>query len=76
MNIVGKTIETVTKIRKPEYDDPGWLKLNFTDGTHCIINAGIGSFTGSSEDEYPTFIETGEQREEFVTGFNEALDGA
>lgn len=57
MNIVGKTIERVTKIRKPEYDDPGWLKLNFTDGTHCTINAGIGSFTGFSEDEYPTFIE-------------------
>ena len=57
MNIIGKTIEKVTKIRKPEYDDPGWLKLNFTDGTHCIINAGIGSFTGFSKDEYPTFIE-------------------
>jgi len=58
MNIIGKTIEKVTKIRKPEYDDPGWLKLNFTDGTHCIINAGIGSFTGFLEDEYPTFIES------------------
>ena len=43
-------------MRKPEYDDTGWLKLDFTDGTHCVIGAGYGSYTGESEDEYPTCI--------------------
>ena len=56
MNITGKTIAQVTKMRKPEYDDTGWLKIDFTDGTHCVIWAGYGGWTGGSEDEYPTCI--------------------
>jgi hypothetical protein len=56
MNITGKTIAQVTEMKKPEYDDTGWLKLDFTDGTHCVIWAGYDSYTGDSEDEYPTCI--------------------
>lgn len=56
MNIIGKTIAKITEMKKPQYDDTGWLKMDFTDGTHCIIWAGYGSWTSHSEDEYPTCI--------------------
>jgi len=56
MNITGKTIARVTEMQKQGYDDTGWLKLDFTDGTHCVIWAGYGCYTGESEDEYPTRI--------------------
>jgi len=56
MNIIGKTIANVTEMKKPEYDDTGWLKLDFTDGTHCVIWASYCGYTGDSEDEYPTCI--------------------
>ena len=56
MNIIGKTITSVTEMKMPEFDDTGWLKLDFSDGTYCVICAGYGSYTGNSEDEYPTRI--------------------
>lgn len=56
MNIIGKTIAKITKMKKPQYDDTGWLKMDFTDGTHCIIWAGYDGWTLKSEDEYPTRI--------------------
>jgi hypothetical protein len=55
-SIIGKTISKVTRMKKPEYDDTGWLKLDFTDGTCCVIWSSYGGYTGSSEDEYPTCI--------------------
>jgi len=51
MDITGKTITKVTEMKKPEYDDTGWLKIDFTDGTHCVIYAGYFGYTGKSEDE-------------------------
>lgn len=56
MNLTGKTISAATRMKKPEYDDEGWLRLDFTDGTHCVIVAWYGGYTGESEDEYPTSI--------------------
>ena len=56
MNIDGKTVAKVARMKKPEYDDSGWLKLEFTDGTFCVIVACYGDFTGDSEGEYPTTI--------------------
>lgn len=58
MDITGKTIAKVTRMEKPGYDDAGWLKLDFTDGSFCVIWAGYddSSYTGNSEGEYPTRI--------------------
>lgn len=55
-DLQGKTIAKATQMKKPTYDDDGWLKLEFTDGTSCVIWAGYGGYTGESEDEYPTTI--------------------
>lgn len=54
--IEGKTIAKVMKMENPDYDDEGWLKLEFTDGTFCVIQAGYGGNTGCSMGEYPTDI--------------------
>ena len=72
MNITGKTIAKVTKMKKPEFDDAGWIKLDFTDGTICIIMAGYHeNYTGSSECEYPTWIEITEDEEGLVPATTE-----
>lgn len=56
-DLQGKTIAKATQMKKPKYDDDGWLKLEFTDGTSCVILAGYGGYTGESEDEYPIGID-------------------
>lgn len=55
-DLVGKTITAATKMCREDKDDEGWLKLQFSDGTSCVVVAGYGGYTGKSEDEYPTFI--------------------
>ena len=55
-DIIGKTIISVTEMKKPQFDDEGWLRLEFADGTACAIVASYGGYTGNSEDEYPTLI--------------------
>lgn len=55
-DIVGKTIQSATHAKRPEHDDEGWLLLEFTDGSKCVIDAWYGAYTGESEDEYPTSI--------------------
>lgn len=55
-DIIGKTIASVTEMKKPQFDDEGWLRLEFTDGTVCAIVASYGGYTGKSEDENPTCI--------------------
>jgi len=55
-DIEGKTIRSANHVKRPEHDDEGWLMLEFTDGTKCVIVAWYGGFTGNSEDEYPTRI--------------------
>jgi hypothetical protein len=55
-SLVGKTITSATKMRQREYDDTGYLRLEFSDGTTCDIVAKYGMYTGDSEDEYPTVL--------------------
>ena len=66
MNIIGKTIKEVAKLKMPQYDDAGWLRLEFDDGSSCIIEAWYGSFTGESLDEYPARIDIVEDRDGFI----------
>jgi hypothetical protein len=54
--LVGKTISAIQKMKPVNYDDTGYLKIMFTDGSTCYIVAGYSSYTGQSEDEYPTTI--------------------
>ena len=55
--MIGKTISDVKRMKLRNYDNQGFLKVDFTDGTHCVIEGGYGSYTGRSEDEYITVIE-------------------
>ncbi|TWU59516.1 hypothetical protein V7x_55940 [Crateriforma conspicua] len=65
-DVVGKTIQSATQMKRPETDDDGWLLLEFTDGTRCMVVAYYGGYTGDSEDEYPTGICISEKVEGFV----------
>lgn len=56
-NIIGKTISAASLMKRDGYDDEGWLKLEFSDGTFCVVVAGYGCYTGNSNDEYPTYID-------------------
>jgi hypothetical protein len=55
-DLEGKTIISAYKCAKEGYDDEGYLKLEFSDGTGCTIVAGYGRYTYESEGEYPTTI--------------------
>lgn len=66
MNIIGKTIAKVTKLRNPSFDDARWLKLDFTDGTYCVVTARCGDYTDHSEQEYQLFIEITEDAEGLI----------
>ena len=54
--MIGKTIQDITKIRIDGYDDTPWLRIEFDDGSYCIIEASHGDYTGKSFDEYPMDI--------------------
>jgi len=55
--LIGKTITSATKMVKDDYDDTGYLKLEFSDGTSVVIVGGFdGDWTGDSEGEYKTTI--------------------
>lgn len=62
----GKTIKTATHVKRPTNDDDGWLLLEFTDETKCVICAYYGGYTSESEDEYPTRICVSENVDGFV----------
>ena len=55
-DLVGKTITSTTHMRYKDLDDIGFLKLTFSDGTHCIIESSYGGYTENSRGEYPTNI--------------------
>lgn len=64
--IEGKTIKSVKQVKLPNYDDEGWLLLEFIDGSDCIIEAGYLDYTGNSLGEYPTYIDIKENTGVFV----------
>lgn len=55
-DLIGKTITKATLMKRPDFDDKGWLKLEFSDKSDCIIVSTYGSYTAGSEDEYPSYI--------------------
>ena len=55
-DLIGKTIASAETMKRPGFDDSGWLRLAFTDGTIAVVVARYGDWTGDSEDEYPTSI--------------------
>lgn len=55
-DLIGKTITAATVKKLAKHDDEGFLELKFSDGTEAVIVASYGGYTGSSEDEYPTYI--------------------
>jgi hypothetical protein len=55
-DLVGKTITEAVLLKYPELDDEAWLRLRFTDGSECVLEATYGGFSGNSVDEYPAFM--------------------
>jgi hypothetical protein len=65
-DIEGKTIRSATQVKRPDADDDGWLMLEFTDGTKCVIVAWYTGYTGGSVGEYPTGIGISEKVDGFI----------
>ena len=55
-DLVGKTISSAQLMKKEDYDDRAWARLDFTDGTHCFVVASYGDYSGKSKDEYPAYV--------------------
>lgn len=53
---LGKTISSVEWINNLDFDDEDMVKIGFTDGTECTIEASYGSYTGDSKGEYPSYL--------------------
>lgn len=62
--MVGKTIQSVRQQKLVRFDDQGFLRIEFTDGTHCTIVGCYGGYTGHSEDEYIALIELADEERE------------
>jgi hypothetical protein len=54
--LVGKTITQAMFMEHPDYDDKGYVRLEFTDGTTVLLTAYNGEYTGNSRDECPNHI--------------------
>ena len=54
--LIGKTITSAKVMKHKKYDDKGYLRLGFSDGSVELIVASYGGYTGDSADEYPTYI--------------------
>lgn len=54
--IIGKTIKSIKQKQLKDYDDLGYLEIEFTDGIKIIIESFYCGYTGCSKDEYPTDI--------------------
>jgi len=59
--LAGKTIKSARFMKKPDWDDVGYLALEFTDHTQCVLVAGYGCWTDESQGEYPTLITLSEK---------------
>jgi hypothetical protein len=62
--MIGKTVAAVKQQKLAKWDDEGFLRVEFTDGTHCTIVGGCGGYTGDSEGEYITRIEIADEARE------------
>lgn len=63
-DLIGKTIANIQEVMVEGYDDEGFLRIDFTDGTKCLVIAGYwGEYTGKSIDEYRTYIDISEDVE-------------
>lgn len=51
-DLIGKTITAADLMKLPRYDDTGWLRLTFSDGTSCVIVSSGDEYTGDSLEEY------------------------
>jgi len=63
-DMIGKTIISAKQMKLKGCDDKGFLRLEFSDRTSCIIAGGYGEYTGESESEYQTLICIGSRQEE------------
>ena len=54
--LIGKTVTNAKFQKLSKHDDAGYLLLNFSDGSECVVVASFGTYTGNSLDEYPTLI--------------------
>ena len=56
-DIENKTIKKITKRCHSQFDDCGYLDIEFTDGTKvCIVGGYDEIWSGMSVNEYPTTI--------------------
>lgn len=56
--LIGKTIKSADIMQSQGYDDTGYLKLEFTDGTFVVVVSFYDDkYTKNSSGEYPTRIE-------------------
>ena len=55
-DLIGKTITAASIEQLAATDDTGFLVLQFSDGSEAVIIAYYDSYTGNSDDEYPTRI--------------------
>jgi len=55
-DLIGKTISNAQLMKKDEFDDEAWARIDFTDGTHCFVVSSYGGYSGKSEDEYPSYV--------------------
>lgn len=55
-DMVGKMIVDVRRMKPKEYEDYGFLRIKFSDGTHVVIAAGYGEHNNNSMGEYPTWL--------------------
>ena len=70
-DIIGKTIVRATRYKLDGFRDVPILKLKFSDGTHCCIQATYGSYDESgafepAEDEYPCIIDRNDDIEDIT----------
>ena len=54
--LIGKTIKNAQQLKHRNWDDTGYILLEFTDDTKVLIESGYDEYTGESVGEYPTLI--------------------
>ncbi len=56
-DLIGKTICSAIQMKDADHPDDGYLKLEFTDGTACVIIGCCGGYdSDAANGEYPSRI--------------------